>query len=134
MTTHQGEIWHGAKFNLERSEGSIPGTVIFHLSGPLTMRDMYAVQTPNAFREMLDLQTALPSGAPPKLHIFDMSGVPYMDSMGLGWVASHFARCQARGVRMIAAGVGPRVMEVFRLTKVDTIVPIAATIEEACSN
>jgi len=134
MTTHQGQVWHGAAFNLVRKEGNKAGIAIFLPSGPLTMRDMYAVQTPNAFREMLDLQTALPSGAPPRLHVFDMSGVPYMDSMGLGWVASHFARCQAKGVRMIAAGVGPRVMEVFKITKVDTIVPITATVEEACGD
>jgi len=32
---------------------------------------------------------------------------------------------------MVAAGVNSRVMELFKLTKVDTVIPLAGTVEEA---
>jgi anti-anti-sigma regulatory factor len=34
-------------------------------------------------------------------------------------------------MKMIAAGMTPRVREVFKLTRVDAVVPIAASVEEA---
>jgi anti-anti-sigma regulatory factor len=34
-------------------------------------------------------------------------------------------------VRLVAAGMSPRVREVFRITKVDTVVPIASSVDEA---
>jgi hypothetical protein len=32
---------------------------------------------------------------------------------------------------MIAAGLSPRVLELFKLTKVDSVIPMTATVEEA---
>jgi hypothetical protein len=32
---------------------------------------------------------------------------------------------------MIAAGAGPRVLELFRMTKVDLVIPMTVTVEEA---
>jgi hypothetical protein len=32
---------------------------------------------------------------------------------------------------MIAAGANPRVLELFRMTKVDSVIPITATVEQA---
>jgi anti-anti-sigma factor len=54
-----------------------------------------------------------------------------MDSSGLGMVVRHYVRCQDKGVRFIASGVNPRVLELFRLTNVDTVIPLIATVEEA---
>ena len=68
------------------------------------------------------------------VNIFNLTDVPYMDSAGLGLVVRHYARCQDKGVRFIAAGASPRVLELFRLTKVDTIIPMIATVEEADAN
>jgi anti-anti-sigma factor len=110
-------------------EGDAPGTVIFRLSGPLTARNMYASLTPAALRDLLDLES-MPGGKLPALNIFDMTRVPYVDSMGMGMIVTHYVRCQNKGIRMIAAGVSPRVMELLRLTKVDTVLPMAATVAE----
>jgi anti-anti-sigma regulatory factor len=49
----------------------------------------------------------------------------------MGMIVNHFVRCQAKHVKLIAVGVSPRVLELFKLTKVDTVIPITATIEEA---
>jgi anti-sigma B factor antagonist len=54
-----------------------------------------------------------------------------MDSSGLGIIATHYIRCHKQGLRMIVAGLSPKVREVFRITKMDAVIPIAASIEEA---
>jgi anti-anti-sigma factor len=131
MSTNQDQTSQSAAFSIGREEGKAPGTVIFRLSGALTMRNMYAAQTPAVVREMFDLESMLPQGALPALNIFDLTHVPYMDSMGVGTIVSHYVRCKGKGVRMVAVGVSPRVMEVFKITKVDSVIPMTATVEEA---
>jgi anti-anti-sigma factor len=53
-----------------------------------------------------------------------------MDSAGLGLIVSHYVRCQGRGVRLVVAGVSPRVVQLFEMTKVDGFFPRIATVEE----
>jgi len=50
-----------------------------------------------------------------------------MDSTGLGMLAGHFARCQNKGIRLSITGVNPRVQELFRLTGMEKVLPIAST-------
>jgi anti-sigma B factor antagonist len=104
---------------VESEEGKAAGTLIFHLTGPLTLRNMF------------DFQAQLRKGDPPQLTILDLTGVPYMDSAGMGLIVNHFVRCQGKGCKMIAVGVSPRVLELFKLTKVDAVIPMTATVEEA---
>jgi anti-anti-sigma factor len=108
-----------APLTLEQREGKLPGTRIVVLNGPLTLRNMF------------ELQTLLRTPPEPTLSILDLSLVPYMDSAGMGLIVNHYVHCQALGVKMVAAGVSPRVMELFKLTRVDTVVPRAANIEAA---
>lgn len=103
----------------DRKEGKNPGTQVFSLSGPLTLRNLF------------ELQNQLRSATPPALTIIDISGVPYMDSAGMGLVMNHYVRCTTRGARLVVAGANNRVMDLFRVTKVDTVLPLAATVEEA---
>jgi ABC-type transporter Mla MlaB component len=115
----------------EREEGKAPGSVIFRFSGPFTARTVFASQSPDAVGSQFDLQTMLPGGVLPGLIIFDLTGVPYMDSAGLGMVVRHYARYQDKGVRFVAAGMSPKVLELFQMTKVGTIIPMVATLDEA---
>jgi len=108
-----------APLTIDRKEGNSSGTVIYRLNGPLTLRNMF------------DFQTMLRSGEPPAVTIIDLTDVPYMDSSGMGMIINQFVRCQGKGVKLIAAGVSSRVLELFKLTKVDTVIPITATVEEA---
>ena len=126
MSTIQPQIWKSSAFALERKEGNAPGTLIFRFCGPFTARDMYGWLTPLDLQNMLDFQST-PSKQPPVVNIVDLTDVPYMDSAGLGIIE----RCQGKGIRMIAANVNPRVLELFRMTKVDTIIPMATTVDEA---
>jgi anti-anti-sigma factor len=126
MTTIQAQVWKGSRFSIDREEG--PGVVVFRLAGPFTARDMYGTVTPEALRGMF---AALPRDGEPGKQIFDLSQVPYMDSAGLGMIASQLARCQAAGVRLVLAGVSARVLELLRMTKLDGLIPMAATLDEA---
>ena len=127
------QVWKSSKFTIERTQGKTPGTVIFRLSGPFTARDMHGALSPNELRNTFESEEdndphALPIHA---LHILDLTEVPYMDSAGLGLIVSHYVRCQGRGVRLVAAGVSPRVLQLFEMTKVDEFFPRIATVEEA---
>jgi anti-sigma B factor antagonist len=127
------QVWKSSKFTIERNQGKTAGTVLFRLSGPFTARDMHGALSPNELRntfeaEQRDDRDALPIHP---LHILDLTEVPYMDSAGLGMIVSHYVRCQGRGVRLVLAGVSPRVVQLLEMTKVDGFLPQVATVEEA---
>jgi anti-anti-sigma factor len=115
----------------ERVTGKSPGTVIFRFDGPFTARAVFAMHSPEAFDKMFAVEATSPTGEPTSTHIFDLTAVPYMDSAGLGMVVRHYTRCQGNGVRFVAVGATPRVLELFKLTKVDAVLPLAATVEQA---
>lgn len=103
----------------EEKEGRTPGTRVFSLIGPLTLRNLF------------EFQRELRSAAPAPLTVIDLTGVPYMDSAGMGLVMNHYVRCQTRGTKLIVAGANSRVLDLFRVTKVDTLLPLVARIEDA---
>ena len=101
------------------SKGTTPGTRIFTLVGPLTLRNLF------------ELQAELRNADMPPVTILDLIGVPYMDSAGMGLIINCYVHCQNRGVKLVVAGVSPRVHELFKMTRVDTVIPQAASVEEA---
>ena len=118
------QVWHGSTFTIERLTGEVPGTVIFKLSGPFTARTMYAVLTPEELRNVLISE-------PPGISILDLTEVPYIDSTALGMMVKHYVSCHNRGIRWIAVGANARVLELLKLTKMDSVLPIRATLEDA---
>ena len=133
MTMSHAQLWKTTPFTIERKEGKAPGSVIFRLCGPFTARDMFGTLAPIGLLNILSFQST-PSEELPALNILDMTDVPYIDSTGLGRIVSHYVHCRGKGIRMIVAGASPRVLELFRLTKVDSTIPMAATVEEADIN
>ncbi|HWB32688.1 MAG TPA: STAS domain-containing protein [Acidobacteriaceae bacterium] len=129
MSTPEAQLWKGTHFSIERKEGKNSGTLIFRFAGPFTARDMYGHLTPQALQNMLKFQST-PDEQLPLVNILDLAGVPYMDSAGLGMIVTHYVRCQGKGLKMFAAGMTPRVLDLFRMTKVDTIIPIVASVDE----
>jgi anti-sigma B factor antagonist len=104
---------------IDRREGKKPGTRVFCLSGPLTLRNLF------------ELQTELRNADPPPMTVIDLTAVPYMDSAGMGLVMNTYVRCQTRGVKFVIVGANSRVMDLFKVTKVDSVLPLLATVEEA---
>ena len=131
MSTAPAQIWKGSSFHIQRSQGHAPNSLVFRFSGPFTARDMYAALSPAALKNLFETEPT-PSH-PAHLNIFDLTDVPYVDSCGLGLIVGHFVRCQNRGVRFVAAGVSPRVLQLLQTTKVDHLFPITATVDEALS-
>ena len=130
MAAFAWQTWNSAPFSIERKRGKTPGTVIMRLSGPLTVRDVYTALTPMELNKVIDAP-AEPGEEPPVKYILELSACPFVDSSGLGLVAKQYVRCQRNGIRMIAVGASPRIREVLQLTRLDSIVPMFATLEEA---
>lgn len=103
---------------MESLPGQTPGSRILRLTGPLTLSGLF------------DFQKALRND-PPALLILDLAAVPYMDSAGMGAIINYFVSCQRHGRRLVVAGVNGRVMELFRMTKVDSLLTLAPTVADA---
>jgi anti-sigma B factor antagonist len=106
-----------SEFEIRLVEGS-GGTRILKLGGPLTLQTLFEFQ---------DLVRKL---AAPGL-ILDLSGVPYMDSAGLGAVLGAYASCQRQGRKFALAHVSPRILTLLQVTHVDTILPRYESAEAA---
>ena len=63
--------------------------------------------------------------------ILDLSGVPYVDSSGLGSLVSAYTSCQKAGRRVALTGVNPRVQKVFEITKVEPLFLTFPTLTDA---
>jgi len=103
---------------LESVPGQAPGSRILRLTGPLTLSSLF------------EFQNALRTDPPARL-ILDLTAVPYMDSAGMGAIINYFVSCQRHDKKLIVAGVNGRVMELFKMTKVDGLLTLAPTVAEA---
>ena len=91
---------------------------ILSLRGPLTMENVSPFL--NAVRRE-DAPTV----------ILDFSGVPYLDSSGLGSLISAYTSYLKTGRRMALIGVNQRVRKVFEITKVEQALLLFATLSDA---
>jgi anti-anti-sigma factor len=94
------------------------GTTVLKLVGPLTISTMFGFQ--DEFRSIT-----------PHVLVLDMSGVPYMDSAGLGLVMNYYVSAQDHGRKLLLAGVNERVAELFKMTRVQGVLTNFATVESA---
>ena len=63
--------------------------------------------------------------------ILDLSGVPYLDSSGLGCLVSACTTCAKSGRRMALTGVNKRVLKVFEITKMEQMFLMFPTLDDA---
>jgi len=63
--------------------------------------------------------------------ILDFSGVPYLDSSGLGCLVSAYTSCSKAGRRVALTGVNQRVRKVFEITKVEPLFLMFPTLADA---
>ena len=106
------------EIQIQRTQGSASDVTILTLKGPLTIATLFDFQT--ATREP-DLKST----------IIDFTGVPYMDSAGLGVVLSHWAHTQRIGAKFAAVAVPERVRVLMEMTRVDTLLPMYPTAADA---
>ncbi|WP_254062437.1 STAS domain-containing protein [Acidobacterium sp. S8] len=100
---------------------TVPGQAadsrILKLEGPLTLSNLF------------DFQAELRKDA--ATTILDLSDVPYMDSAGMGAIINYYVACQKGGRKLLVAGTNYRVMELFKLTKVDQLITLIESVEAA---
>ncbi len=106
------------QIQIERKPGAASDVTVFALTGPLTMQTLFDFQT--AVRQP-DLKST----------IVDFTGVPYIDSAGLGIVLSHWAHTQRIGVKFAAVGISERVGVLLEMTGVAKLLPSYATVADA---
>ena len=103
--------------NIEITD-SPKGAKIFKLSGPLTLSTLFDFQTISR----KETSAAI---------IVDVSGVPYMDSAGLGSVISLYASCQRTKRGFGIFGISDRIRTLFEVTHCDGILPCYDDLESA---
>ena len=121
MSNSETQIWKSHNFSIAAVAGDEPGTVIYRLDGPFTARDMYSSLSPNEVRQIFE---TLPASEQPSVEIFDLSGVPYMDSIGLGMLVRLYVSSRNKGIRMSISGCTPHVRELLKITKMDSVLPL----------
>ncbi len=63
--------------------------------------------------------------------IIDLSGVSYLDSTGIGIIAYCFAKIGQVGAKAAVAGAKGLVLEVFKMTHLDTVIQFFPDVEAA---
>jgi anti-anti-sigma factor len=117
------ELMHHPKeeIQIRRTAGSANDVTIITLHGPLTIKTLFDFQM--AIRQP-DVKST----------IIDFTGVPYMDSAGLGLVLSHWAHTQRIGAKFAVVGIPERVLVLLEMTGVHKVLPCfpsAADAEQA---
>lgn len=99
-------------------DGAKDGVLIVTLDGPLLLNNLF------------DIQNELRGLKPPCL-ILDLTGVPYMDSAGLGVLMNCYVSAQNNHREFLVVGVNDRIRALFEMTKVDQILKIYTSVESA---
>jgi len=103
---------------IARDTGATGTTAILRLTGPLTLSTLFPLQ--DLLKQIGGADT-----------VIDVSQVPYIDSAGLGTILSHWAHTQRSGHKFALTGVSPRIDVLLEMTKVNSVLPMFKTAEEA---
>jgi anti-sigma B factor antagonist len=109
------------QMEIVRDPGATGTTTILRLQGPLTLLTLFLLQ--DTLRGIGAIDT-----------VIDVSQVPYIDSAGLGTILSHWAHTQRSGHKFALTGVSPRIEVLLEITKVNTVLPMFKTAEDADRN
>src|SRR6202012_1957830 len=84
---------------------------VLQLDGPITLSNLFGFQD-----HLRSLK--------PQVLIIDMTNVPYMDSSGLGLLLNYYVSSEKAARRLILVGVNDRIVTLFQVTKVDSVLTI----------
>jgi anti-sigma B factor antagonist len=96
------------------------GVKVVHLSGPIDVSQ--AMQLREVLGEHLD-------GAGARV-LVDLSGVPLIDSSGIGVMVTAHRRADSTGASFALAGAGATVARVFSMTRTDKLLTLYPEVEE----
>ncbi len=94
------------------------GTTVLRLHGPLLLGNFFPLQT-----------MVRSDGS--NLLVLDLSGMPYIDSAGIGClVGAHVSR-ENSGRKLVLVGVNDRLLTSLKVTRVDQLFTFAFSVEQA---
>jgi len=64
--------------------------------------------------------------------VMDLSSVDFLDSTGLGVIVGVLKRVRTHGGELAIAGAENHVRKVFDITRISDVLPMYATVDEAC--
>jgi anti-anti-sigma factor len=105
------------ELTFELLDGASPNEHTYRLIGPLVLNNMFA------FQEVLRSESVTT--------ILDLTDVPYIDSAGLGVLTNSYVAHQRQGRKLLFVGVNERVQALFKLTNLDKLFEVFATVESA---
>lgn len=103
---------------IESRHGSEDWLQVIALTGPLVLRNIFEFQT----RVREDKSRCL---------VIELSGVPYIDSAGIGALVGTHVSHQRDGATVALAGLNERVKNALEITQVHRIFRIFPTVEDA---
>jgi anti-sigma B factor antagonist len=106
------------KISVEAADGTREGVRVLLCAGPLTLATVIS------FQNVVLAETA------PAL-ILDLSGVPYIDSAGLGSLVRMHVSSQRTGRRFALAGVNERARALLQMTNLESLFQIFPSAKEA---
>jgi anti-sigma B factor antagonist len=103
---------------LEALDGSRAGHRILRLTGPLTLHTLFP------FQEAVRADKAATL-------ILDLSGVPFVDSVGIGALVGAYVSRQRDGRKVALVGVGERVQAALSISQLTQLFPTFPSVEAA---
>ena len=105
-------------FRIDRFESTGLGQVVLRLVGPLTVETSSYLNTVFCDESTNTL-------------IVDLEQVPYVDSVGLGSLAGVYVSSQKAGKRVAFTGANRRVLQLFKISKLDSVFLSFPTLDKA---
>jgi anti-sigma B factor antagonist len=103
---------------IERPFSDMGGRGVLRLKGPLISENLS------------DFQNAMRRENVPTM-ILDLTGVPYIDSAGLGSLVSAYVSRHKSGHRTVLTGVNPRIVHLLEITRMAQLFPIFPSLADA---
>ena len=66
--------------------------------------------------------------------VFDMTGLTYIDSAGLGMVANSATLMAKAGGKVVVATPGGKISQMFEITRLNRVITLFTSVEEACAS
>lgn len=100
-----------------------PNAIVVSLSGEVDI-----VRSPDLQASLQEAINRIPGkGAV----VVDLSGVTYMDSSGVATLVRGLQLSRKKGVGLVLCSLQDRVRSIFEIARLDTVFPMASTLDEA---
>ena len=104
--------------NIEDLDGTKPGQRILRFQGPVVLGTVF------------QFQSAIRAKDAPTL-IMDFSGVPYIDSAGIGALVGAYVSQNKEGRKLALVGISDRLFAALQVTRVEKFFKIYSSVPEA---